>query len=115
MLLFLYTCVLEIVFRFVLAQFNLIMTSHGSMSDDQHGGEVLCEEGSVTFEERRHLPELRDAVLSVAALLLQLLQTIHELPTGHAGINAPQLLVNLPPLNTATQLHVTHTRTHTGP
>lgn len=51
----------------------------------------------VTFEEGRNLSELRDAVVSVAALSLQLLQTVQELSTGQTGINTPQLLVNLPP------------------
>lgn len=54
----------------------------------------------VTFQEGGDLSELRDAVLSVAALLLQLLQPVHELPAGQTGINTPQLLVNLPPVNT---------------
>lgn len=54
-----------------------------------------------TFEEGRHLSELGDALLSVAALSLQLLQAVQELPAGHTGVNAVQLLVNLPPLNTS--------------
>lgn len=52
----------------------------------------------VTFQEDRNISELRDAILSVAALFLQLLKTVHELLAGQTGVNTPQLLVNLPPL-----------------
>lgn len=57
---------------------------------------------SVTFKESGNVSELRDAVLSVATLSLQLLQTVQELPTGQTGINTAQLLVNIHPLNTKT-------------
>lgn len=59
----------------------------------------------VTFQEGRNLSELRDALLSVATLLLQLQQTVHELPAGQTRVNTPQLPVNLPPFNTQ-QHHV---------
>lgn len=62
----------------------------------------------VTFQEGRNLSELRDVVLSVATLFLQLLQTVQELPAGQTGVNTPQLLVNLPPFkhNNTTSSHL---------
>lgn len=57
---------------------------------------------NVTFQEGGDLSELRDAVLSVATLLLQLLQTVHELPAGQTRVNTAQLPVHLPPFNTTT-------------
>lgn len=58
----------------------------------------------VTFQEGGNISELRDAILSVAALLLQLLQVVQELPAGQAGVNAAQLPIHLPPLTTAVML-----------
>lgn len=57
----------------------------------------------VTFEEGGNVSELRDAILSVAALLLQLLQAVQELPAGKAGVNTAQLPIHLPPLTTTSQ------------
>lgn len=54
----------------------------------------------VTFQEGRDVSELRDALLSVATLLLQLLQSVHELPARQTRVNTAQPPVDLPPFNT---------------
>lgn len=55
---------------------------------------------SRTFQEGGNVSELRDAVLPVATLLLQLLQAVQELLAGQAGVDAAQLPVHLPPSST---------------
>lgn len=63
----------------------------------------------VTFQEGGNVSELRDAVLSVSALLLQLLQALQELPAGQAGVKCAQLPVHLPPLSTPShQVSLSH-------
>lgn len=65
----------------------------------------------LTFQEGGDVSELRDAILSVATLLLQLQQAVQELPAGQAGVDAAQLPVHLPPLTTSHQ-HVVMVTSH---
>lgn len=59
---------------------------------------LMDSKARLTFQEGGNVSELRDAILSVATLLLQLLQAVQELPAGQAGVDAAQLPVHLPPL-----------------
>lgn len=72
-----------------------------SVHAEQLGRNAVGWRGRVTFQEGRNVSELGDAILSVPALLLQLLQAVQELPAGQAGVNTAQLPVHLPPLTTA--------------
>lgn len=51
----------------------------------------------VTFQEMGHVSELRDFVLSVTALSLQLLQAIQELSAGVSRIDGGQSPVDFSP------------------
>lgn len=53
---------------------------------------------ALTFEEGGHVSQLRDVVLRVATLLLQLLQPVQELSAGVGGVDAAQGLVHLSPV-----------------
>lgn len=53
----------------------------------------------LTSEEGGNLLELRDLLLAVSALLLQLLQGLKKLPAGQMGVDAPELAIDLPPVH----------------
>lgn len=69
----------------------------------------------LTFQEGGDVSELRDAILSVATLLLQLLEAVQELPAGQAGVDAAQLPVHLPPLTTTSHQRVVMAASHFNP
>lgn len=76
------------------------------VTDSESTAILTCSLGIfVTFQEGRNVSELRDAILSVATLFLQLLQTFQELPAGQTGVDTSQLLVNRPPLKTTPHHH----------
>lgn len=52
----------------------------------------------LTFEEGRHLSELRDAVLAIATFPLQLLQALQELSAGQARVDIMQGAIHLSPV-----------------
>lgn len=55
-------------------------------------------QGEVTFQEIGHVSELRNFVLSIAALSLQLLKAVQELPTGMSRVDGAQSLVHFSPV-----------------
>lgn len=57
----------------------------------------LAVQGEVTFQEIGHISKLRDFVLPVAALSLQLLQAIQELSAGESRIDGAQSPVHFSP------------------
>lgn len=57
----------------------------------------MTVQAEVTFQETGHVSELRDFVLSVAALSLQLLQAVQELSAGVSRVDGAQSPVHFSP------------------